>query len=148
MYYVATGLVGELAGLEVGCGGPAPFEIIAAKWLRAGEFTNYLSSLNMPGVSFSPYSQGGFEGSRIHIDPHANADLCALGVYMLTGLYRNSGNIFDKSRGEKLEMFYKCYGSQNIRTQIERGVSPSKIVAGWSAYLAQFAGERKPYLLY
>jgi uncharacterized protein YbbC (DUF1343 family) len=146
LYYVVTGFVGELAGLEIGCGGPEPFEIIAAKWLSAPRFTDYLRSLRAPGVSFSEYSQG-FQGSRIHIDPHAEADLCALGVYMLAGVNRGA-NIFAKSRGDKLQMFYKCYGSETIRAQIEHGVPPSRIVAGWSGNIARFRSERQAYLLY
>jgi len=147
LYYVATGIVGELAGLEIGCGGPDPFEIISTKWLNARQFTAYMRSLNMPGVTFSEYSNEGFEGSRIHIEPHAEANLCALGVYMLAGLNRG-GNIFEKSRGDKLEMFYKCYGSQSIRAQIENGVPVPRIVAGWEANIIRFESERKPFLLY
>lgn len=147
LYYVATGLVGELAGLEIGCGGPDPFEIISTKWLNAGRFTAYMRSLNMPGVSFSEYSKSGFQGSRVHIEPHADANLCALGVYMLAGLNRGT-NVFERSHGDKLQMFYKCYGSQSIRAQIEHGVPVSRIVAGWSGNIARFESERKPYLLY
>ena len=146
-YYIATGIVGELAGLEIGCGGPEPFEIISTKWLNAQKFTAYMDSLKMPGVSFTEYSSAGFEGSRMRIDPHTDANLCALGIYMLAGLNRGE-NIFEKSRGDKLEMFYKCYGSESIRAQIERGVPVSRIVAGWAPGIASFENERKPYLLY
>lgn len=147
LYYIATGIVGELAGLEIGCGGPEPFEIISTKWLSAGSFTAYMRSLNMPGVSFTEYSANGFQGSRMRIDPHADANLCALGVYMLAGLNKGT-NIFEKSRGDKLEMFYKCYGSESIRAQIERGVPVSKIVASWSGNIAKFEADRKQFLLY
>jgi uncharacterized protein YbbC (DUF1343 family) len=146
-YYIATGIVGELAGLEIGCGGPEPFEIISTKWLNAQKFTAYMVSLKMPGVSFTEYSNAGFEGSRMRIDPHTDANLCALGIYMLAGLDRGQ-NIFEKSRGDKLEMFYKCYGSESIRAQIEKGVPVSRIVAGWEPGIARFEAERKPYLLY
>jgi uncharacterized protein YbbC (DUF1343 family) len=147
LYYVTTGVVGELAGLEVGCGGPNPFEVIAAKWLNARDFTGYLNSLHMPGVSFSEYSQGGFEGSRIHIDPHADANLSLLGVYILTGIARGR-NIFELSHGDKLDMFYKVYGSESIRAQVEHGTPPSRIATGWSSNIVHFEIERKQYLLY
>jgi uncharacterized protein YbbC (DUF1343 family) len=147
LYYVATGIVGELAGLEIGCGGPEPFEIISTKWLNARNFTSYLQSLHMPGVAFSEYSRGGFEGARVRIDTHCDTNLCALGVYMLAGLNRN-GSIFERSRGDKLQMFYKCYGSQSIRGQIESGVPVQRIVASWGPSLAKFEAARKSYLLY
>lgn len=147
LYYIATGIVGELAGLDIGCGGPRPFELITSKRLDSRTFTSYLRSLDTPGVSFSAYSNGAFEGSRIFIEPRTKTNLCALGVYMLAGLNR-SGNIFAASRGDKLEMFYKCYGSESIRGQIERGVPVSRIVAGWAPGIERFENERKPYLLY
>ena len=147
LYYAVTGVVGELAGLEIGCGGPEPFEIISTKWLNAQSFTKYLQSLNMPGVTFSEYSREGFQGSTIHIDSHAEANLSALGVYILAGISHGS-NIFERSHGDKLQMFYKCYGSETIRAQIERGEPAGRIVAGWAGAVARFEGERKPYLLY
>jgi uncharacterized protein YbbC (DUF1343 family) len=147
LYYDATGIIGELAGLDIGCGGPQPFELVSAKWIDARGFTAYLRSLNMPGVSFSEYSNGSFQGSRIRIDPRTNANLCALGIYMLAGIDRGR-NIFQASRGDKLEMFYKCYGSDSISAQIGRGVPVSRIVGGWEPGIARFENERKPFLLY
>jgi len=147
LYYVATGIVGELAGLEIGCGGPEPFEIVSTKWLNAESFTRYLQSLNMPGATFSEYSRAGFQGSTIHIDSHAEANLCALGIYILAGINHGT-NVFERSHGDKLQMFYKCYGSETISAQIEKGEPVSRIVAGWAPALARFEGERKPYLLY
>lgn len=146
-YYVATGIIGELAGLEIGCGGPEPFQIIAAKWLDAERFTRDMRSLDTPGVSFTEYSVGGFQGSRIRIDPHTQTDLCALGIRMLAEVNRGT-DIFAKSRGEKLDMFYKCYGSESVRAQIENGVPVSRIVAGWAAANDRFRSERQAYLLY
>jgi len=147
LYYVATGIIGELAGLDIGCGGPDPFELISAKWLDARRFTAYLRSLDMPGVEFSGYSNGAFQGSRVRIDPRTNANLCALGIYMLAGLDRGR-NIFAESRGDKLQMFYKCYGSDSISAQIERGVPVGRIVSSWGPSIARFESERKPFLLY
>ena len=146
-YYIATGIVGELAGLDIGCGGPQPFELISTKWLDARKFTASMRSLGMPGVSFSEYSNGAFQGSRVRIDPRTDANLCALGVYMLAGLDRGK-NIFEASRGDKLQMFYKCYGSESIRAQIEKGVPVPRIVAGWEPGIVRFENERKQFLLY
>ena len=147
LYYVATGIIGELAGLDIGCGGPDPFELISAKWLDARRFTAYLRSLDMPGVGFSEYSNGAFQGARVRIDPRTTANLCALGIYMLAGLDRGR-NIFAESRGDKLQMFYKCYGSDSISAQIERGVPVGRIVSSWGPSIARFESERKPFLLY
>ncbi|MGC3991114.1 MAG: DUF1343 domain-containing protein [Chthoniobacteraceae bacterium] len=148
-YYVATGLIGELAGLEVGCDGPSPFEIIAAKNASPERFTRRMLSEHFPGVTFSETQVGGFGGARLRIDPHADANLTALNVYFLDEFNRQLGNnLISRSRGDHLEMFYKCYGSSSIGEQASRGVSPDRIVAGWRSYDERFASSRRPYLLY
>jgi uncharacterized protein YbbC (DUF1343 family) len=147
-YYVATGIVGELPALEIGIGTSEPFELVAAKWLDADRFTNTMRSYRLPGVSFSPYHKDGFEGARVHIEPHAEADLCALGIYLLAEANRSARpDLFSRSES-KLEMFYKCYGSRSIRSQISSHAPVSSIVGSWSRNLSQFASQRTQYLLY
>jgi uncharacterized protein YbbC (DUF1343 family) len=147
LYYVATGLIGELAGIETGCGGPMPFEIVMARGLNVDSFVRYLRGQNFPGVTFQPYVSGVHQGAQLKIDPHAQADLTALGVYILADI-NHGANVFRNSNGEHLNMFYKCYGSESIRGQIEKGVPPGRIVAGWAPGVARFDAERKSYLLY
>ena len=48
----------------------------------------------------------------------------------------------------KRDMFFKCYGSTSIVSQIARGIAPSAIVASWTADAARFKGKRSQYLLY
>ncbi len=148
-YYVATGMVGELSGPETGIGGYAPFEMISAKWLNSERFTSYLQSLDMPGVVFQGFQRGPQQGSLLRIDPKAPADLTALGVYMLAELNRSSGSaLFRRTSRSKLDIFFKVYGSSSIRSQIERGVSPESIVAGWKQNVANFRQARAAFLLY
>ena len=148
-YYVATGMVGELSGPETGIGGYAPFEMISAKWLNSERFTSYLQSLDMPGVVFQEFQRGRQQGSLLRIDPKAPADLTALGVYMLAELNRSSGSaLFRRTSRSKLDLFFKVYGSSSIRSQIERGVSPKSIVAGWKQNVANFRQARAAFLLY
>jgi len=149
LYYVATGMVGELSGPETGIGGYAPFEMISAKWVNAERFTRYLQSLDMPGVSFQEFQRGRQQGSLLRIDPKAPADLTALGVYMLAELNRSSdAALFRRTSRSKLDIFFKVYGSSSIRSQIERGVSPESIVAGWKQNVANFRQARAVFLLY
>ncbi len=149
LYYVATGMVGELSGPETGVGGYAPFEMISAKWLNSERFTNYLQSLDMPGVVFQEFHSGRQQGSLLRIDPKAAADLTALGVYMLAELNRSSGSaLFRRTSRSKLDIFFKVYGSSSIRSQIERGVSPESIVAGWKQNVTNFRQARAGFLLY
>lgn len=147
-YYVATGLAGEVEGIETGCGGPEPFQIAASKWTDADKFTAYMRSCNLPGVTFNSYARNGFQGARMTIAPDAKADLCAIGVYILAAAQKAAPRSIFSGPAGKYDIFYKCYGSDSIRKAIEKGVSPSKIVASWSASNERFANERKPYLLY
>jgi uncharacterized protein YbbC (DUF1343 family) len=149
MYYVATGMIGELAGMETGVGTPEAFRIAAANHASAYRVMDVLRSIRTPGVSFEPYVEGNFEGVRLYIEPHADANLTALGIYLLEGLEDGGRlDLFERSDEDKLEMFYKAYGSGVIRDQMESGEPPSRIVAGWAGEDSRFAREREPYLLY
>jgi uncharacterized protein YbbC (DUF1343 family) len=149
VYYVATGMVGELNGVETGVGGYQPFEMISAKWLNAESFTRYLQSLNMPGVYFHAFHRGRQQGTLLRIEPKASANLTALGVYMLAELDRNSnGMVFRRSSRSKLDIFFKVYGSSSIRSQLERGVSAASIVRSWNNDVDEFRRDRASYLLY
>jgi len=148
LYYVATGLVGEIEGIETGCGGTEPFQIAACKWADADKFTASMRSLDLPGVTFSTYVGKGFQGSRLRIDPNSSADLCALGVYILATAQKTAPHSLFSGPASKYDIFYKCYGSTSIRTAIEKGVPPAKIVQSWAPANERFASERKPYLLY
>jgi uncharacterized protein YbbC (DUF1343 family) len=149
VYYVATGMVGELNGVETGVGGYQPFEMISAKWLNAESFTRYLQSLNMPGVYFHAFHRGRQQGTLLRIEPKASANLTALGVYMLAELDRNSsGMVFRRSSRSKLDIFFKVYGSSSIRSQLERGVSAASIVRSWNNDVDEFRRDRAPFLLY
>jgi uncharacterized protein YbbC (DUF1343 family) len=149
MYYVATGMIGELAGMETGVGTPEAFEIAAANHASFERVMGEMERLRPEGVSFSPYIEGGFEGVRLRIAPHADANLSALGIYLLAGLDADRRrDLFQVSNGDKLEMFFKAYGSESIREEIERGEPPSRIVASWSGEDARFEVQRAPFLLY
>jgi uncharacterized protein YbbC (DUF1343 family) len=148
-YYVATGMIGELNGVETGVGGYAPFEMVSSKWLNAGRFTSYLRSLSMPGVYFQPFHHRRNQGALIRIQPDNAANLTALGIYMLAELNRSSGgSVFRKSSPSQLNLFYKEYGSPVIRIDLEHGASAASIVQSWERGIEQFRKDRASYLLY
>jgi uncharacterized protein YbbC (DUF1343 family) len=148
-YYVATGMIGELKGVETGVGGYAPFEMVSARWLNAERFTSYLRSISVPGVYFQPFHHGRTEGALIRIEPNNSANLTALGIYMLAVLNRSSGGqVFRKSSRSQLDLFYKEYGSPLIRSQLEHGASVASIVPSWDSGVEKFRKDRASYLLY
>jgi len=148
-YYVATGLIGELHGPETGVGGARPFEIIAARGVSASTFTNYMNSQRLNGVTFSEYRGGSGGGSYLHIEPSAAANLTAINIYALAEMNRElRTNLIARSSRGKRDMFFKCYGSASIQSELARGNGPAAIVAGWADDVARFKGERKEYLHY
>ena len=149
LYYVTTGIVGNLSGLDLGIGTTSPFELVAAPYLNADSFTAYLRSLDTPGVRFTAYRGPDGGGSSLEIDPHASANLTGLGIYIMTTLYRSGGTrLFKRAATDPDQLLYKIYGSRSIQTQVEAGFSPERIVAGWAAGVERFKQERTPYLLY
>ena len=148
-YYVATGMIGELAGMETGVGSSHPFQVAAAHHASAYDVMRELEIIRPDGVSFAPYEEGHFEGVSLSINPRTDTNLTGLGIYLLAGLDAGRRpDLFEVSSGDKLEMFYKAYGSSGIREELERGISPRRIVAAWSAGVERFEAEREPYLLY
>jgi uncharacterized protein YbbC (DUF1343 family) len=148
-YYVATGIVGSLAGLETGVGGPNPFEICAGKGVNPDAFSDTIKSLGLDGVQVRPYTAGGFSGCRLSIDPKAKGDLCVLALALLVETNRASKpDLFTKSPADKLDIFWKVYGSNTIRDQLRQGASVQKIAQAWKPGVEKFREERKPYLFY
>ncbi len=149
LYYVATGLIGELHGPETGVGGSRPFEILSARGLNAGAFTRYMNSQNLDGVSFTEYRSGAVGGSYLHIEPNASANLTAINVYALAEMNPElRTNLVARSARGKREMFFKCYGSASIEAEIAHASKPGAIVADWTRDVVGFRGQRSRYLLY
>jgi uncharacterized protein YbbC (DUF1343 family) len=103
----------------------------------------------MPGVSFQEYRSGRFQGSTLRIEPHAPANLTALGIYMLAEMNRPARpDMFQRTSASKLDIFYKVYGSESIRAQVRQGASVGRIVGAWKPAVQDFRRERSLYLLY
>ena len=149
LYYVATGLIGELHGPETGVGGVRPFEILSARGINARSFTDHMNSQGFTGITFSEYRSGAVGGSYLHIDPAAPGNLTAINIYALAEMNRQlRTNLITRTSRGKREMFFKCYGSSSVASQFARGMQPSKVVASWTSHVVDFKSERGPYLLY
>ncbi|HJT79826.1 MAG TPA: DUF1343 domain-containing protein [Chthoniobacterales bacterium] len=146
--YLVTGIVGELSAVDTGVGGRAPFESITAAGINAESFTRNLNSLGLAGIQFRPIHRGRGGGCYFSMSRNPETNLTGVGVYLLAEIHRANRSIFRKSSRSKLELFFKIYGSSSIRSEIERGVSASRIVASWRDNEARFRAARAPYLLY
>lgn len=149
LYYVATGILGGGAAMDIGIGTENPFGYAGASGVNPQAMHAACHRFGMSGVSFTPYSKGGFGGVKLGIDPRAPADLTALDVLMLGELNQLSGGrVLGRMGGDKLNLFNKVYGSESLYHNLRRGVPASRIVAGWSGYTNSFRSSRQRHLLY
>ncbi|MBA3651323.1 MAG: DUF1343 domain-containing protein [Chthoniobacterales bacterium] len=149
LYYIATALVGELSGPEIGIPGPRPFESIGARGVDPASFTRYLRGIDARGVEFRPWREGSIGGSSLTISADAPANLTGLGIYMLAELNRQTrADLFRRTSASKLDIFYKVCGGTFIQAQVREGKSPASIVASWRPNELEFRRTRAQYLLY
>lgn len=145
-YYVVTGVVSELGeGIDIGIGTPAAFEFFTAHWVKPTLYPYMLSKCG--GMRVYPYSTRCGKGVRFKINPHSG-NLSAASLYLLAASYRQTrGTLFSRAQHEKLNLFYKVYGTSRIRDEIARK-SPEQIIASWMPFLNHFRAERNAFLLY
>lgn len=149
VYYVATGILGSAAAVDIGIGSDNPFATAGASGANAGAFTAYCQRLNFPGVRFTPYSKGEFAGARLSIDPRTPANLTALDVYMTAELNRQTrGRVLGKMTASQANLLNKVYGSDSLRRDLMKGVPPQRIVSSWSGFEQGFRARRQRYLSY
>jgi uncharacterized protein YbbC (DUF1343 family) len=147
-YYAATGIAGNLAGLDLGIGTAAPFQRFAAPGVNAAAMSSELSAA-FPGMRFGAISPGArLGGVAINIPPHTNANLSALNIYLMADAYRASPRVLDRPSRERDAILFKIYGSRSIESLLRNGTPPARIVASWDGSVSRFRGERGPYLLY
>jgi uncharacterized protein YbbC (DUF1343 family) len=150
--YVATGILGGLTGGDIGIDTPHPFEVCAAPGIDPVEFTTALHRLDTPGVSFTPYrsrTRPGVAGTRLHIHPHAEADLVALDIALVHELNKRlPASLFATTAASAKETFCRVYGSKKLEEEFQAGQLPSDIAQKWQPFLEAFRRERAPYLLY
>lgn len=160
MYQTATGMLGEIGGLDIGIQTKRPFEYIAADWLKAPQTAAYLNGLALPGIQFrsaQAISRRGSSKGRavpaveiIFQDP-PNAPLSAVNFYLLDAVKRVSGrDLFQDAvkRGKDWRMFDKVNGTDATRRDLQAGRSVANIAKSWRTETEQFKQRRQPYLIY
>jgi uncharacterized protein YbbC (DUF1343 family) len=149
VYYVATGILGGAAAVDVGIGSDNPFGYAGGSGVNPGALASYVQRLNMPGVRATPYSKGGFGGVKLAIDPRTSANITALDVHLLAEINRQSrGRVLGRMSASQISLFNKVYGSDSLRRDLMRGRSSSTIVASWRSFENAFQSKRQRYLQY
>lgn len=156
MYYVATGIMGELRVISEGVGYTLPFELAGAPWVEAERFAAALNARELAGITFRPLTfkpyYGPHEGKhcggvQVHIVDRDEANLVAVQFHVMDvhqRLYPDKKLFGSKRDG----MFDKACGTDVVRKMFERGQPAEAILEVWDTGAKAFAAERGKYLLY
>jgi len=139
------------AGVSVGRGTETPFEEFGAPWIKGDEVAAALNARNLPGVRFvaQPFVtvSGLYAGQRsggvaVRITDRAAVRSMTVGLEIAAVLLRLYPEQFDVSK------LLLLLGNEQAITELQNGTAPERIVAGWSAALADFNTKRQKYFLY
>lgn len=160
LYLVATGILGEIGGLNLGTGSPSSFQVIGASWLDPRRFASRMNAAGLPGMTFEPVALdlnrnardgSEFQGVRIRLTRPATAPVTSVAFHALEAVKATSGrDLFQLAarRGRSWDMFDKVTGSDRVRRALQQGRSAGEIVASWKPGVEEFRSRRRPYLLY
>lgn len=153
-YCAATGILGELRGVEIGVNSPEPFEVASAAGVNPRQLAAALTRAFPTGVRFAPYTSTrspGMAGVRLSIDPNGNTDLMALGIALaceINARARAGARPWELTGATGIDLFKKAYGSEALWDTVRSGAPWQPLVAGWRESLTAFRTLRAPYLLY
>jgi uncharacterized protein YbbC (DUF1343 family) len=154
---VATGILGELAEVDIGIATPDAFEVAAAAGVDADRLAADFTALAareplLRDVAVSPYrsaSRPGFGGVRLAIDPKGTTDLCALSMWVCCEINaRANGRPYAATSAASRSLFDKVYGGPALAQALREGGSWRALVDQWGPSLAAFGRDRAPHLLY
>ena len=144
--YAATSIFGSLtgSGFDVGIGTGEPFQMAGAARIDGPAFT---ARVRDGGVPASPYSRDDMAGARLSISAKSAVNLTGINIHLLAAVQAAKPGIF-KRYHDSDGIFWKIYGSESLRNQLEGGTSPARIIAGWQRGVESFRSARQSYLIY
>jgi uncharacterized protein YbbC (DUF1343 family) len=159
MFYVMTGLLGELGTANQGVGYTMPFELVGAPWVDGEKLAEYLNSCKLAGVEFRPLSykpfyfdtsNGRFHGVQIHVVDRENLSMTSVQFTILDALRKlfPEKDIYGRAKPGRVESFDKAVGSDGIREAHSSGKSVDELIGEMDQERAVFMIKREKYLLY
>ena len=153
----------EATSVSEGRGTDAPFQMLGAPWADGKALASSLYESRLEGVAFEaarftprsiPNAAANpklkdveLQGVKITVTDARKVRPVALGVYALNAFYRQTGG-FSRLSFYRIGGMSRLAGTERLRQQLSRGVSPEKIIAGWESEVAAFRRVREKYLLY
>jgi uncharacterized protein YbbC (DUF1343 family) len=139
------------AGVSVGRGTQTPFEEFGAPWVDGEAVAAALNERHLAGVRFvaqpfvpigGPYSGQRCGGVTMRITDRAAVRAIRVGLEIAVTLQKLYPKQFDPAK------LILLVGNGETIQQLQAGVAPEKIVAGWGPSLAAFDAIRRKYFLY
>ncbi len=139
------------AGISVGRGTDAPFEMFGAPWIHATELADALNRRFVPGVRFVPtryaprsglYKDQLCEGAAMVITDRASLHSMLMGFEIAAALAKLYPEMFH------VKQLITLVGNSNALNRLERGDSPQRIFSDEDSAFESFSKLRSKYLLY
>ena len=139
------------SGVSVGRGTEAPFEVFGAPWMKGDDVAAALNERHLPGLRFEsksfipiggPRSGQRCNGVAIRITDRFVVRSMRMGLEIAEILQKLYPQDFDTGK------LVVLVGNWDTVQQIQNGVPPEQIVAGWSDALKVFDQVRRKYFLY
>jgi uncharacterized protein YbbC (DUF1343 family) len=164
LVYPGLGLI-ESVNVSEGRGTTKPFQWFGAPWIDETDAYTLADDLNareLPGVTFRPmFAQptsskhaGRFSGGlEVHVTDAAAFEPVPTGIHVLDALFTHIDEVDWREGTSCRTEAHVCWidrlsGDKDVRLQLDAGVDPDDIVAGWQDELADFRDLAAPYRLY
>lgn len=159
LYYVATGIMGELGVISEGVGYTLPFEVFGAEWIDSAALMREIAKSPIPGVRFRPITFRGYyanhegktlNGVQVYITDPARANLMSIQFRLMEAHHRlhPDKNPFELCAKGRISMFDKVSGGKELRERFTKRMQYADIEPLLNRDIAAFREKVKPYLLY
>jgi len=159
MFAAMTGVLGELGTANQGIGYALPFELVGAPWANGPALAKYLNSKELPGMFFRPISYRPttadsvsirYEGVQLHVLDRDKVNFTQVEIWIMDALIHvfPEYNIITRAKPERLEMFDKVLGTDEVQQQLMKGVPVDEMLRNIDQQRALFMIKREKYLLY
>jgi uncharacterized protein YbbC (DUF1343 family) len=159
IYYVLTGLLGELGTVNQGVGYTLPFELVGGSWINGDRLAENLNGLRLGGVYFRPLwykpfyfdtASTRYQGVQIHMKNRDAVNMTEIQLHILAALRRlyPDKDIFGRAAASRIDMFDRVVGSSTLRKELMNGVSVEQLLRKLDQERAAFMIKREKYLLY
>jgi uncharacterized protein YbbC (DUF1343 family) len=152
----------EGTNLSEGRGTTRPFEIVGAPWVNPEALCRKLEAHELPGVRFRPvvfeptfqkHARTACGGCQIHVLDRTVFEAVASGVAVLAEIRSQNPSRFEWRQPpyeyEHVRLPIDILaGSEELRAQVEAGLSVRTICDSWRKEIERFRSLREPFLLY